>query len=78
MIDTDRTKPLSRTEFDALPRYGQTGASLPCGRIVDLPAVFHLLTPPQVCDLDSDDWEYYNELDEEVRVMFEQFKAMEL
>ncbi len=63
---TNRIKKLSRKEFNALPRYGQSGARLPCGRLVDLPAVFLQLTPSQVCDLGSEDWTYYGDLQEEV------------
>ena len=54
---------LTRAEFFSLDRYMN-------GRLVDLPNVFHLLTPEIVEELHSDDWSYYHELMEELEYEF--------
>lgn len=54
---------LTRAEFFSLDRYMN-------GRLVDLPNVFHLLTPELVEELHSDDWSYYHELMEELEYEF--------
>lgn len=52
------------SQFNALPRVR--------GRIVILADVFLSLTQEQVDVLHSDDWSYYYELQEEVRVLMQE------
>lgn len=61
-----RTVKFSDAEFGALPRY-------PNGRIINLSEIFMWLTPKQVERLQSDDWSYHGELEEEVRIMAAEF-----
>jgi hypothetical protein len=66
-LDT-RINPLTDAEFDDLDRYES-------GRIVQLSEIHHLLTDDQVQRLESDDWSYYNELQEELAVEMAEFLA---
>lgn len=50
------------TQFRSLPRYEN-------GRIIGLSDVFLSLTPQMVLCLHSDDWSYYQELQEELECM---------
>lgn len=54
---------MSPKDFAALPRYAN-------GRLKDLPDVYGKLTPKQIDSLDSDDWSYYQELEEEANYLF--------
>jgi hypothetical protein len=62
----ERTKKFTNAEFAALARY-------PNGRIESLSEIFMWLTPSQVEKLHSDDWAYYGDLEEEVRIMAREF-----
>lgn len=64
----DRTKKFTNAEFNALPRYEN-------GRIECLSEIFMWLTASQVEKLHSDDWAYYGDLEEEVRIMAQEFLA---
>jgi hypothetical protein len=54
-----RTEKYTMEEFKAIPRYAN-------GRIVDLYEHFLLLTDEQIDMLDSDDWSYYYEMQDEL------------
>ena len=66
MIDDSRTSKFTNAEFKALPRYSN-------GRIIDLPMNFMWLTDSQKENLHDDDYSYYDELEEECRIMMEEF-----
>lgn len=55
-------------QFKALPRY-------PNGRLLDLPAVFHLITDEMLAELHGDDWSYYHELQEELEYLMAEFRG---
>lgn len=59
---------LNWTEFTRLPRYEN-------GRIKNLPDVFLSLTPQMVVCLQSDDWSYYQELQEELECMMAELRG---
>ncbi len=57
----NRLHPITDAEFDDLDRYEG-------GRLIQLSEIHHLLTDAQVQKLHSDDWSYYNELEEELKI----------
>lgn len=61
-----RTRNFTNAEFKALERY-------PNGRLIDLPMNFMWLTDSQKDKLHGDDWSYLDELEEECRIMMEEF-----
>lgn len=59
---------MTNVEFNALARYSN-------GRLMNLPGVFERLTEAQVKKLESDDWSYYHELQDEVLAMFYEMQS---
>ena len=70
-MENERTKKFTNAEFKALPRYEN-------GRVKNLSEIFMWLTKAQVEKLNGDDYSYYDDLQEEVRIMAADFLKYEM